>query len=114
MQSVYQLSNCNSRAPPDNGLCLQPWLIVLYKESQLSFSKRRRPIILVIEMNRSFCVDKKFFLQLKKNKKQTNVKKSPLLGRPAGPIVCVLIAESLMQYREIALSALHLEKVIQR
>ena len=49
-----------------------------------------------------------------KNKKHTNVEKSPFLGRPAGPIVYVLIAKSLMQYSKIALSALHLEKVIQR
>ena len=59
-----------------------------------------------------FLFEQKFLLQLMKNKKYTNVQKSPLLGRPAGPIVYVLIANSLMQYSEMALSAVHLEKVI--
>ena len=48
------------------------------------------------------------------SKKHTNVKKKKLLGKPAGPIVNICIAKRLMQYSEIALSALHLEKVIQR
>ena len=38
--------------------------------------------------------------------------KKKLFGKPAGPIVNVCIAKRLMQYSEIALSALHLEKVI--
>ena len=49
----------------------------------------------------------KFFLQLMKNKKQTNVQKSPLLGRPTDQTVYVLIAKSLMQSSEVAHSALH-------
>ena len=48
------------------------------------------------------------------SKKHTNIQKNPPLGKPAGPIVNVFIAKRLMQYREIALSALHSEKVIQR
>ena len=59
--------------------------------------------------------EQKFLLQLMNSKKHTNVqKKNPLLGKPAGPIVNVFIAKRLMQYSEIALSALHVEKVIQR
>ena len=56
----------------------------------------------------------KIFLATTEKQKQTNVQKSPLLGRPAGLTVYVLIDKSLLQYSEIALSALHLEKVIQR
>ena len=48
------------------------------------------------------------------SKKHTNVQKNPLLGKPAGPIVNVFIAKRLMHYSEIVLSALHLQKVIQR
>ena len=43
-----------------------------------------------------------------KNKKSTqsqNVQRSQLLGRPAGPIIYVFIAKSLMYYSKIALSA---------
>ena len=46
-----------------------------------------------------------------KNKTQQNVQKSSLLGRPAGPIVYVLIAKNLMHYRETSLSALHLVEI---
>ena len=58
--------------------------------------------------------EQKFLLQLMNSKKHTNVQENPLLGKPAGPIVNVFIAKRLMQYSEIALSALHLKKVIQR
>ena len=49
-----------------------------------------------------------------KNKKHANVQKKTLLVRPAGSIVYVSVAKSLMQFSEIALSALHVEKVMQR
>ena len=76
--TVYQLSNCNLRAPPDNTLCLQPWLIVYHKESQPRFSKRWRLIILVIEMTWNFVRTKIFYATNEKQKTHKCSKKPTL------------------------------------